>query len=98
MKVKEIRRMTQRVLNSPHDDLADAIEHIGDGEPVLLEHDGKPLAAIISIGDLRLLEAYVEELEDRSDREEAAEALAEIAREGTVPYDIVKRELGLDGE
>jgi antitoxin (DNA-binding transcriptional repressor) of toxin-antitoxin stability system len=90
--------MTQRVLNSPHDDLADAIEQIEDGEPVLLEHDGKPLAAIISITDLRLLEAYFEELEDRIDREEAAKALADMAREGTVPYDTVRRELGLDGE
>ena len=90
--------MTQRVLNSTHDDLADAIEHIEDGEPVLLEHDGKPLAAIISITDLRLLEAHLEEREDRIDREEAAKTLAEMAREGTVPYNVVKRELGLDGE
>ena len=90
--------MTQRVLKSMHDDLADAIEHVEDGEPILLEHDGKPLAAIISITDLKLLEAYIEELEDRTDREEAAKTLAEIAREGTVPYDVVRRELGLDGE
>ena len=90
--------MTQRVLKSPHEDLADAIEHVEDGEPVLLEHDGKPLAAIISVGDLRLLEQYIEELEDRIDREEAAKALEEIAREGTVPYDVVRRELGLEGE
>ena len=90
--------MTQRVLKSTHDDLADAIEHVEDGEPILLEHDGKPLAAIISITDLKLLEAYIEELEDRTDREEAAKTLAEIAREGTVPYDVVRRELGLDGE
>jgi len=90
--------MTQRVLKSPHEDLADAIERVKDGEPVLLEHDGKPLAAIISITDLKLLEAYFEELEDRIDREEAAKTLAEIAREGTVPYDVARRELGLDGE
>ena len=90
--------MTQRVLKSTHDDLADAIAHVEDGEPILLEHDGKALAAIISITDLKLLEAYIEELEDRTDREEAAKTLAEIAREGTVPYDVVRRELGLDGE
>ena len=90
--------MTQRALKSTHDDLADAIEHVEDGEPILLEHDGKPLAAIISITDLKLLEAYIEELEDRTDREEAAKTLAEIAREGTVPYDVVRRELSLDGE
>ena len=90
--------MTQRMLQSTHDDLADAIEHIEDGGPVLLEHDGKLLAAIISIADLRVLEARLEELEDQIDREEAAKALAEIAREGTVPYEAARRELGLDGE
>ncbi len=90
--------MTQRALNSTHDDLADAIEHVEDGEPVLLEQDGRPLAAIISITDLRFLEGCLEEREDRIDREEAVKTLAEIAREGTVPYDAVKRELGLGGE
>ena len=85
--------MTQRVLNSPHDDLADAIEHIEDGEPVLLEHDGKPLAALISITDLRLLEAYFEELEDRIDREEIKKALAEPS--DPVPYEEFRKELGL---
>ncbi len=90
--------MTQRVIKSPHENLADAIEHVEDGEPVLLEYDGKPLAAIISITDLKLLEAYIEQLEDRIDREEAAKNLAEIAREGTVPYDVVRRELHLDSE
>ncbi len=90
--------MPQRLLKSTHDDLADAIEHIEDGEPVLLEHDGRVLAALISIPDLRILEARLDELEDRRDREEAAKALEEIAREGTVPYETVRRELGLDGE
>jgi prevent-host-death family protein len=89
--------MTQRVIKIPHEDLSDAIKHVEEGEPILLEHNGKPLAAIISITDLHLLEAYAEELEDRIDREEAAKALVEIAQEGTVPYDTVRRELGLDG-
>lgn len=90
--------MTQRTLNSPHDDLADAIERIQDGEPVLLSHGDKPVAALISVKDLRLLEQYFEELEDRIDCEEAEKALAEIAKEGTVPYEQVRRELGLGGE
>ena len=85
--------MPQRVLNSPHDDLADAIEHIEDGEPVLLEHDGKPLAAIVSMNDLRLLEAYFEELEDRIDREEIEKVLAEPS--DPVPYEEFRKELGL---
>lgn len=90
--------MTQRVLKSTHEDLADAIESVEDGKPVLLEHGGRPLAALISITDLRLLETYLEELDDRIDREEAATTLADIAREGTIPYSSVRRELGLGGE
>ena len=85
--------MTPRVLKSPHDDLADAIEHVEDGEPILLEHDGKPLAAIISITDLKLLEAYIEELEDRVDREEIEKALAEPS--DPVPYEEFRKELAL---
>jgi antitoxin Phd len=90
--------MTQRVLESPHDDLADAIERVEDGKPVLLQCNGKPMAAIISVTDLRLLEQYMEELEDRIDIEEAQKALAEIEKEGTVPYEQVRRELGLADE
>lgn len=84
--------MTQRVLKSTHDDLADAIEHVEDGKPVLLEHDGKPLAAIISVTDLKLLEAYIEELEDGVDREEIEKALAEPS--DPVPYEEFRKELG----
>ena len=85
--------MTQRVLKSPHEDLADAIERVEDGEPVRLEHNGKPLAAIISIADLNLLEAYFEEIEDRIDRVAIEKALAEPS--DPVPYEEFRKELGL---
>ncbi len=85
--------MTRRVLKSLHEDLADAIEHIEDGAPVLLEYDGKPQAAIISMTDLKLHQAYIEELEDRIDREEIEKALAEHS--DPVPYEEFRKELGL---
>ena len=90
--------MTHQVLESVHDDLADAIEHVHDGEPVLLECDGKPLAALVSIRDLKLLEKYIEELEDRIDLQAADEALREVERDGTVPWETVRQELGLEDD
>lgn len=85
--------MTQRILQTTHDDLADAIEHVQDGEPVLLECGGKPVAALVSVRDMRLLEQYAEELEDRVDREEAEKALAEPP--DPVPYEEFRKELDL---
>jgi hypothetical protein len=51
---------------------------------------------MICVSDLKLLEEHIEKLEDRIEREEAAKALAEIAREGAVPYEQVRRELGIE--
>lgn len=90
--------MTQRDLKTTHDDLADAIERVADGEPVLLRCKGVPVAGLVSVRDLRLLERYISELEDRIDLEEAEKALDEVAREGTVPWAEVKRELDLNSE
>jgi prevent-host-death family protein len=50
---------------------------------------GKAVAAVIPVEDLRLLE----ELEDRMDVKAAREALRES--EERIPYDEIRRELGL---
>lgn len=84
--------MTARPLNSTHEDLSDAIERVQDGEPVLLEQGGRPLAAIVSVRDLRLLENLLEEMEDRLDIEELEKSLAEPL--DPVPYDEFRKELG----
>ena len=52
---------------------------------------GKDLAAVIPIEDLRLLERLIEE-QDRLDVQAARRALAELER---IPYEQVRRELGL---
>ena len=87
--------MTYHTLDKLHEDIEAALADVADGTPVLVEHQGKALCAIISINDLSILSARLEEMEDRIDHTEAAEALAEIAREGTIPYEQVRRELGL---
>lgn len=74
--------------------IADIVNKVAFGKKrVILNRAGKDVAAIISIEDLRLLERLVEEEEDRVDAEEAKKALAHVG--GAVPYDDVRKELGL---
>ena len=60
----------------------------GGGRVVIHKH-GKPIAALVSLEDLRVLQA----LEDRIDLEAAREALAEEG--ASRPWAEVKTELGL---
>jgi prevent-host-death family protein len=70
-------------------DFAETVNRVAyRGERVVLERRGKPLAAIIPVQDLEILE----KLEDRLDLEAARAALA---KPGTVPWKKVKKELGL---
>lgn len=87
--------MTTHMLNSIHDDLGNLIERIAPGQPILLQCGETALGALVSVDDLRLLEEYLVELEDRLDVEEARKALEEVEIEGVVPYRTVRQELGL---
>ncbi len=60
-------------------------------ERVILTRRGKKLVALVPIEDANLLEA----LEDRMDLEEARAALAEAKKKGTVPWQKIKKDLGL---
>lgn len=60
-------------------------------ERVILTRRGKPLAAVVPMDDIEALEA----MEDRIDIEEARKVLSDIDREGTIPFEQVKKELGL---
>lgn len=61
------------------------------GERVVVHRHGKPVAAIVSTRDLERLQA----LEDTQDVEDAAAALKEAARGGTLPLAAVLRRHGL---
>ena len=61
------------------------------GERVVLERRGKPLAAIVSMDDLRLLET----LEDELDVKAAEAALTAPEIREAIPWEKVKTELGL---
>ena len=79
--------------------VADAKNHFSDvlrraeygGERVIVERHGKPVAAIVSTGDLRQLEAA----ENAVDLRDARAALAEAKKRGTIPLDTVLRKHGL---
>ena len=71
-------------------DFAEIINQVAyRGERVVLGRHGKPIAAIIPIDDLTLLE----EIENRMDIDAAKRALAES--DEPIPYEKLRQELGL---
>ena len=72
--------------------LSDIVNHAAFmGERIVITRNGRPMVAIISIEDLETYEA----LEDRLDLEAARKAMREIEKEGSIPWEDAKRELGL---
>ncbi len=63
----------------------------GDKERIVVTRFGQRLVAIVPIEDMD----WLEELEDRSDLEEAAKARAEAKERGTISLADVKAKLGL---
>ena len=69
--------------------LPDTINRVSyGGERIIISRNGRDAAALVSLGDLRLLE----EMEDRLDAEEAKRRLA---GEKPVPYKKARKEMGL---
>lgn len=85
-----------RTVEVPADLAAEVQRAVSAGERIVLTRDGTPLAAVVSLEDLRWLEA-IEAEEDRLDVEEAERVMAEARARGEepVPWEQVKRELGL---
>ncbi len=71
---------------------SDVINKVAYGaDRVVIERRGKPVAAVIPVADLRLLEM----LEDHLDIEAARTALADPKNKVRVPWAQVKKRLGL---
>jgi prevent-host-death family protein len=71
---------------------ADVVNRAAYGrERVILARRGKPLAAVVPIEDVELLER----LEDEADLRELADARDDERQHGSVPWDEVKRRNGL---
>lgn len=87
--------MTHVSVAEARKDLAEIINRVAYAHEraVITRHDSD-VAAIISIDELRLLDALIERYEDEQDIADAQEALLE-AREDHVPWEVIKRELDL---
>ncbi len=74
------------------DEFSDLVNRAAYGkERVVLTRRGKPLAAVVPLEDVELLER----LEDRIDLDAARAALAEARDDGTVSWEEIKAEIGL---
>ncbi len=74
------------------DEFTDLVNRAAYGkERVEITRRGKPLAAVVPLEDVELLER----LEDRVDLDEARAALAEARDDGTVSWEEIKAEIGL---
>lgn len=65
------------------------------GERVILERNGKDVAAVVPMEDLRLMERLIEEEEDRIDLEEAQKALSDPQNKKPISLEKVRKDLGL---
>ncbi|MHB1460651.1 MAG: type II toxin-antitoxin system Phd/YefM family antitoxin [Armatimonadota bacterium] len=62
---------------------------------VVVTRNSKKMVAIVPIEDFQLLEKFIDNLEDELDAEEIKAALDEIGAGNTVPWEQVKKDLGL---
>jgi antitoxin (DNA-binding transcriptional repressor) of toxin-antitoxin stability system len=83
--------MSRPVAQKTHRTISNSLTRVvTKGERVKVHRRGKAVAALIPLEDLALLE----ELEDRLEVEDAERRLADSA-DKTIPYEQVRRELGL---
>jgi prevent-host-death family protein len=84
--------MSELPVSDAREDLAEVVNRVAYGhERVRLTRRGKPLAAVVPIEDLELLE----QLEDQADVEAIRQALADPANAEPVPWEQVKADLDL---
>lgn len=85
--------MTELSVTDARARLADVVDEARVGrDPVYLTRRGRRVAAVI---DANVLDQLIDAAEDLADLRAAREAKAEIAEEGTIPWEEVKVELGL---
>lgn len=88
--------MVQMAASTARDEFPELLNRVAnDKERIVLHRDGEPLAAMIPVEDLALLERLIEEEEDRIDVAEAEHILADPT-ETSIPWEQAKGELGLD--
>lgn len=82
--------MTKATASGARENLADLLNRAAyKGERTVIRRRGKEMAALVPMDDLRILE----ELEDATDREAARKALADVKKNGSIPWETVKTRL-----
>ncbi|MDO8477126.1 MAG: type II toxin-antitoxin system Phd/YefM family antitoxin [Candidatus Rokubacteria bacterium] len=77
---------------APRKGFSGAISRVASpGDRIVIQQRGKPMAALVSLNDLRMLET----LEDQIDVEAARKALADPKNRKRIPWRRVKATLGL---
>jgi prevent-host-death family protein len=89
------KKLTKEAIStvSARQHFSDLINRVAYGKDrILLTRRNRPLVAVVPIEDIALLE----EIEDREDLKAARAALREVKRRGTIPWTVIKKDLGLD--
>ena len=82
--------MREIPISNIREDFADTVRRVEyQSERIMLTRHGKPVAALVSVADLELLEL----LEDRADLEAMRKAMDES--DERIPYEKVRANLGL---
>jgi prevent-host-death family protein len=88
--------MTRMAASQVRSDFADVLNRVAyKGERIVLHRRGKNVAAIIPTEEFDFLQRKIEEAEDKADRAAIRRAKRDIKKHGTVPWDDVKKRLGL---
>ena len=88
--------MTVLSLTQTRENLSDILNRVHyTGERIIIKKHGKNVAAFISMKEMALLERVIQYLEDETDIRDADAALAESKKEGFIPLDKIKADLGL---
>lgn len=84
--------MTRLNASEARNDFSGTMNRVAYGKDrVILHRRGKDLVAIVPVEDLQ----FLEELEARVDLDEARAALKEATKKGTIPWEKIKKDLGL---
>jgi prevent-host-death family protein len=87
--------MADMAVSTTQDEFATILNRVADGqERIVLHRDGEPVAAVIPVEDLKLLERLIDEEEDRIDLARAERVLSDPHQEW-IPWEQVKAEEGL---
>lgn len=82
----------RKAFSESRSELKEIVNHVAFGhDRYILIRNGKELAAIVSIEDLKILE----EIEDKLDVETAQRIDKDIKKHGTVKWKDAKKELGM---